>query len=78
MSQDLATEAVTANATTLVLVLPTASPDATSGAGIAGALERAARALRSDAGIRSASFHAAFEGEGALMRRVEAEVYGAD
>ena len=78
MSQDLAIEAVSANATTLVLVVPTASSDAASGAGLAGALERAARALRGNAGIRPASFHAAFEGEGALMRRVEAEVYGAD
>jgi hypothetical protein len=74
MSQDRAFQASSGGAT-LVLVLPALTQSA-SGASIASALERAAEALRSGATAHPAAFHAA--GEAALMRRVEAEVYGAD
>ena len=74
MSQDRASEASSGGAT-LVLVLP-ASTQSPSGASIASALERAAGALRTGATVNSP---AAWQlGEAALMRRVEAEVYGVD
>jgi hypothetical protein len=77
MSQDRSAEASSGGATTLVLVVPApSSPD--TPANIASALERAVEALRSGAGPMRGSVGAAFGGEAALMRQVEAEVYRDD
>ena len=74
MSQDRAFQASSGGAT-LVLVLPALTGSA-SGPSIAIALERAAEALR--AGPTAHVFAASQDSEAALMRRVEAEVYGTD
>lgn len=74
MSQDRAFQASSGGAT-LVLVLPALTQSA-SGPSIASALERAAEALR--AGPTAQLFAASQDSEATLMRRVEAEVYGAD
>lgn len=63
---------------TVVLVVPAAGTEQDSTAGIAGALESAARALRSGRGAWAAASTATLIGEAALMRRVEAEIYGPD
>jgi hypothetical protein len=74
MSQDRAFQ-ISSGGATLVLVMPTLA-DTPSGSSIASALERAAAALRS--GAPDSRLEAAHGTEAALMRRVEAEVYGTD
>ena len=74
MSQDRAFQ-ISSGGATVVLVVPPGA-DAPSGWTIAAALERAAAALRT--GAPDSGLEAAHGTEAALMRRVEAEVYGAD
>ena len=74
MSQDRAFQ-ISSGGATVVLVVPTLA-DAPSGGSIASARVRAAAALRT--GGPDSGLEAAHGTEAALMRRVEAEVYGAD
>ena len=75
MSQDKAAQIASDSATTVVVVVPSAQSTDPSGSIIAAALERAAHAFR--ATLRPSFLAAGDASEAALMRRVEAEVYGA-